>query len=562
MQRNSHPIPWRPRGLSDTLDASDSFKGAMASLQNLIPDPTTRGVWQCRPASQQLTNFTNNSAFSSGFSTGFEIGFGIGIGGTGFISAFKVLGNFAYGMIATNRNPGQDEPFCYNLLAGTFVAISGVTAGNTPASPNTTGAWVPPTMALIGALLIVTHPGFNGAGNGYIGILNVGNPAAPAWSSGNVGPGIAFSVPPIAVAQFNGRAYYIENVPAQPGVIFSDALAATTVTNANQVLTFGDNVALTAFGSLALFNQLGGIVQSLMVFKGVTNIFQITGDSALMTLAVNALNITTGTLAPNSVVSTPQGLAFVAPDGVRLIDFDAKIEDPLGLDGMGVAAPFIYSVVPSRIAAACSGNILRISTQNGLASGSPNQEFWYDFARGIWSGPHTFPASLIQPYSNTFVEAPIGVMAALWRSDPVQSGTSTYVENGQQLTWNATCAMLPDTDQMTENAMTEATLDLALSATIPNINVYALDQNGQVLNSVQITTPGGATIWGSFTWGAAPWGGAPNALAPRQLPWTKPVVFTRIQLQAVGQSSAGVKVGTYHLRYQILRYLSNLGAVA
>src|ERR1700730_3245698 len=107
--------------------------------------------------------------------------------------------------------------------------------------------------------------------------------------------------------------------------------------------TFGDNVALTALGGLALFNQLGGIVQSLMVFKDVTNIYQVTGDSALSNLSVNALNITTGTLAPNTIVATPKGLAFMAPDGVRLINFDAKIEDPIGFDGMGVSAPFISS---------------------------------------------------------------------------------------------------------------------------------------------------------------------------------------------------------------------------
>lgn len=543
MQRNSEPIAWRPKGLSDTLDASESFKGAMASLQNLIPDPTTRGLFQSRPAALRATAF-------GGFNT------------PGFVSALKVLGNFAYGMVASARNPGQDEPFCYNLVTNAFVAISGVTVGNTPNSPLATGAWTSPTMALIGAKLIVTHPGFTGAGNGYIGIIDVSNPALPAWSSGNLTGLVVFTVPPIAVSQFNGRAYYIHNALAQPGVIFSDALNALNTTNANQVLTFGDNVALTALGQLALFNQLGGIVQSLMVFKGVANIFQITGDAVGGTLTVNALNITTGTLAPNTVVATPQGLAFVAPDGVRIIDFDAKIGDPLGIDGMGVSAPFIYSVVPSRMVAACTGNILRISTQNGLASGSPNQEFWYDFARGIWSGPHTFPASLIQPYNNTFVMAPIGVTASLWTSDAVQSGTSTYVENAVQLTYNWTCSLLPDTDKMTENAMTEATIDLALASSVPNVGVSALDQNGVVLNTVSIAAPAGGTIWGAFTWGAAPWGGVSNALAPRQLPWTKPVVFTRMQIQVTGQSAAAVKIGTLHLRYQILRYLSNLLAVA
>src|SRR6266705_1888115 len=214
MQRNSHPLPWRPRGLSDALDASDSFNGAMLTLQNLIPDPTTKQLWQCRPAAVSLTSFGS-------FTT------------PGFISALQIIGNFAYGMIATGRNAGKDEPFCYNLATNLFVTISGVTNANTPASPATSGAWTPPSMALIGAKLIVTHPGFNGAGNGYFGVLDVSNPASPAWSSGNLTGAIAFTVPPTAVEQFNGRAYYIHNVIAQPAVVFSDPLNAINCTNAN-----------------------------------------------------------------------------------------------------------------------------------------------------------------------------------------------------------------------------------------------------------------------------------------------------------------------------------------
>lgn len=543
MQRNSKPMPWRPKGLSDTLDASDTFNGAMAQLQNLIPDPTTKALWQCRPASSSLTSF-------GGFNT------------PGFISILKVIGNFAYGMIATSRFAGKDEPFCYNLLTNAFVTISGVLNANTPSSPATTGAWTPPTMALIGAKLIVTHPGFTGVGTGYFGMIDVSNPAAPAWSSGNLSGAIAFTVVPVAVANFNGRAYYIQNVTAQPSVVFSDPLNATNCTNANQILTFNDNVALTALGPLQLNNQLGGIAQSLMVFKSTTNIFQITGDAALNNLSVNALNITTGTLAPNTVETTPKGLAFVSPDGLRIIDFTATVSDPIGMDGMGIAVPFIASVVPSRMAAACGGNIMRISTQNGNAPGSSNQEYWYDFARGIWSGPHTFPATVIEAYNNTFITVPIGVTNSLWQSDVVQAGTSTFVENGSHLVWNWVTPMLPDTDQMAQNSMTEGTLDMALASTIPNINVNAIDQNGAVLNSVQIVTPTGAPQWGSAVWGSFLWGGPPNALAPRQLPWTKPVNFVRLQLQATGLAAGGVKIGTMHLRYQILRYLSNLSAVA
>ena len=405
--------------------------------------------------------------------------------------------------------------------------------------------------------------GFTGAGGVYFGWFDISNPAGPAWHGGQLSGAVTFTVPPSAVRQFNGRAYYIHNLASQPAAIFSDALNAINVTNANQILTFGDNVALTALGGLALFNQLGGIIQSLMVFKDTQNIYQITGDPTTSNLSVNALNITTGTLAPNTVVSTPIGLAFVAPDGVRVIDFNAKIDDPLGIDGMGVSVPFIYSVVPSRMAAACAGNILRISVQNGNAPGSPNQEYWYDFARGIWTGPHTFPASLIAPYKNTFIEAPISVTASLWQSDAVQSGTSTYVENAVQLTWSYATSMLPDTDKMTENSMTEGVLDIATPSTIPPVGVSALDQNGQVLGTVNLIPPAASpTIWGSFTWGAAAWSGVPVALAPQQLQWKAPIVFTRMQIQATGQSAAGVKLGTLHLRYQILRYLSNLQAVA
>ena len=557
MQRNSHPIAWRPRGLSDTLDSSTAFSGAMASLQNLIPDPTTKNLWQCRPAASELVNFsTQGGPFSLGFSSGFQLGFSTGP--IGAMSLLKVIGSFAYGMVATARFPGHDEPFVYNLLTNQFVVISGETTANTPTTPAASGAWTPPTAALIGSKLIVTHPGFTGAANAFVGVLDISTPTAPAWSAVQLTGAVTFSVPPSAVAQFNGRAYYIVNAAAQPAVVFSDALNPTNVTNANQVLTFGDAVPLTAFGQLPLNNQLGGIIQALMVFKGVANIFQITGDAATSNLTVNSLNIVTGTLAPNTVVNTPKGLGFISPDGLRLIDFTAHVSDPIGMDGMGISVPFIFSVVPSRMAAACGGNVLRVSVQNGNAAGSPNQEYWYDFARGIWHGPHTLPMSLVQPYNNTFIGQPVALPGTLWQSDPVQSGTSTFVENGAQLAWNYLTPMLPDTDQMTNSAITESTIDIALSPSIPNIVVNALDQKGAVQAAATVTSPAGSsTLWGGFTWGGALWGGLTSAIAPYQLAWPVTIVFTRLQIQISGLSAQSIKIGALHLRYQILRYLSN-----
>jgi hypothetical protein len=51
--RHATPLAFRPRGLSDALDGS-TFQGAMASLGNLIPDPSTRNLCQCRPPRRSL----------------------------------------------------------------------------------------------------------------------------------------------------------------------------------------------------------------------------------------------------------------------------------------------------------------------------------------------------------------------------------------------------------------------------------------------------------------------------------------------------------------------------
>src|SRR5712671_5897708 len=102
MQEQGHrllpgkPLVWSPRGCSDTLDSSTSFTGAMGSLQNLIPDPSTKDLWQCRPAAIQLTNFV-------GFNT------------PTFISCQKTVGTRIYGMVSTAANVGHDEPFCYDI---------------------------------------------------------------------------------------------------------------------------------------------------------------------------------------------------------------------------------------------------------------------------------------------------------------------------------------------------------------------------------------------------------------------------------------------------------------
>jgi hypothetical protein len=162
---------------------------------------------------------------------------------------------------------------------------------------------------------------------------------------------------------------------------------------------------------------------------------------------------------------------------------------------------------------------------------------------------------MIAAYGNTFIMTPIGVLASLWQSDVAQSGTSTFVENGQQMTYIWATCKLPDAQQMCQMAMIETTLNMAFPSNQSAVSVQALDQNSAVLGSVIITPPGGATLWGQFNWGQAVWGGVASALTHWDLNWATPIVFSRLQIQATGLSAGGFRIGDLFLRYQKLGYL-------
>jgi hypothetical protein len=533
------PLVWSPSGVSDTMDSSTAFPGAMASLQNLIPDPSTKDLWQCRPAAILKIDLAAN-----------------GFAAASFISTWINVGTRVYGMVATSQFPGHDVPFCYDIPSQAFIPITGATAANTPVSPSQTGSWNPPHMDLIGSQIIVSHPGFNGTGNAFFGVINTLNQFALTWTATNTSP-TPLVFPPQWVVNFNGRCFFLVNPPnQQPAVYMSDVLNPTVITNANQILTFGDNTTLTVAAGLALSNQLGGIIQALMIFKGVTNIYQVTGDYALGNLSINSLNVATGTFAPNTVQSSERGLLFMAPDGIRLIDFNAKVSDPIGKNGLGVTVPFIFAQIPSRAAAAFNFGLYRIQVQNSAVAGSPQQEWWYNIVYDEWSGPHTTSVSLALSFSNTFLVTLQGAGAKIFQSDPVQSVTSTFVENGTQLVSIWMTSLLPDTDQMSEIAMIETTIYMQLTPS-EVVTVDAITQAGVSLDEVVIRGTGTPSLWGTMVWGRDPWGGSGsgNALYPRRMPWHFPLVFRRLALVAVCNAVSGLKIGRMHMRYQTLGYL-------
>lgn len=605
--RKAKTFTFRPKGLSDAVDATNAFPGAMSVLSNIIPANDTSDMWAPRPAAVELSTF-------AGFTT------------PGFVSASLVVGNIEYGMIASGLNVGHDQPYAYNLLSGTFLTVGGITAGNTPASPASAGAWTPPIMAVVGNRVIVCHPGFPGgavkfgwfdissftttqsctlnstttitsasnllqdgvqpgqtvtgtdipagatvvsiASDGLSAVLSAaatgstttnltfagGTTAAPLWGAGDTNINNLPSVP-VSVAQFNGRAYFACGVN---GVAYSDSLFPCNRTNASQALTPNNGLAVTALGALPLSSPItGGIVQAIIAFQGVSALQQITGDPATNNLSMNSMNVATGTLAPLSICPTNFGLAFVSPRGLRVITFAGVVTDPIGASGQGVAVPFIYAAQPSRICAAAASDVLRISVQNASAPNSPSQEYWFDITRKIWSGPHTFPASLVQPWQNTFVVHPVGLPATIFQSDVVQTESSTFTENGTALSWQMTTCLVPDSGSACENNLSESTVTAALPGGY-NLTIGAYDEQMQELNVCSIQIAGSSTDWGSFNWGAAPWSGTVNKAQQYPVPWTEPVVYKQLYLSLQGASVFGVEIGDSFYRYQELGYLTQV----
>ena len=542
VQINSRPFRFKAIGCSDSRDSTEAFPGAMLQLSNLVPDPSTSNQWVCRPAEFAL-------CVLSGASYG---------GGTpGFVSAMRVVGDYLYGMVAMSGGSfnGLDAPFAVNLMTGAQVIPSGVVPSNCPASVAATGAWTPPSMDTVSTNVIVCHPGFPVAG-GKVGYFNISSPGAPTWNVTNMATN-DFPVAPIAVKNFNGRAYYICNTPGTtPALVFSDVLAPFTRTNASQALTFQDSVPLTALGTLQFLNQLGGIVQALIVFKGDYNLFQVTGDAAGNTLAQNAMNVATGTLSPLTLVNSPQGMLFLSPDGFRLIDQNAKVSEPIGRDGKGITVPFIYAVTPSRVSAVCNAEYLRVSTQNGNAPTSPPQEWIYDLGRNAWCGPHTFPFSLAQAYKNTFITTPLSVPGQIWQSDIYQNVNTSFMENGVQMNFMYQTCLIPDEEEdMYQYTVNECYVSVAMDAFGNDMTAVAQDEKGAALNNTTIPNSTAGSLWGSMVWGVGTWGGTPSFLARRAINWNLPLVFSQASFTIQGKSGMGVTFGSLKVNVEHMRYI-------
>lgn len=199
------PITFRPVGVTDSLDGTNSFPGSMSKLQNLILAYHTPGVFVPRPAGVTAASLTSINA-------------------DGVVNALVNVGNRVYGMVESTTYAGKDQPFCYDFSLSGFVPIANLSSGLLPASPSRTGDWVPPVMsAVTNSLIMVTHPGYTGIGGspvlGWIDLSGFTSSTMKAntTSGSNVLTGVVTTVgssAPILQGVQNGQAISGTGIPA------------------------------------------------------------------------------------------------------------------------------------------------------------------------------------------------------------------------------------------------------------------------------------------------------------------------------------------------------------
>lgn len=528
--RNIKPLRFNPRSVTDALDGGLVPEGGLAILQDLIFDPSNPFTFECRPAAVPHPAFTQNSdAFPA----------------MGRISIAYVVGDLCYGMVAAGSVGDYDQPFAYDIENGVFYGVTGTLSTATlPVTQTPTGDWVPPTMDVVGILLVVTHPGFTGGSNAFFGWFDLTVPTSPVWNAGNTTT-FPLNAVPSAVRQYNERAW----LAVGNALWFTDSLTIN-VSSGNNILIIGDTTPITALSPQPLTTAVQGIIQSLAVFKSET-IAQITGDDSTANLTVSIVSDAIGTDAPRTVVPITKGTFFVAEDGLRLLKQDGTISDP----NPDLKIPFIYALTPSRASAAYNNNIYRVSVQNGHANGNPLEEYWFDVRQNGWTGPHSFTQDMAVAWRDSFVCFTGTSAPNLFTSDVVQKGSATYVENGQPMNFLMETSPLMDDGGLYENSAVLSVIDMELPTNGIAYNFAAMDVNHGVLSIVTVTAPTAGAIWDSVTWGDFIWTPVSYGLDRYNIPWTNNLVFSRMVIQAQGPSSFGFKIGKLTIGYQPLKYV-------
>jgi hypothetical protein len=478
-----------------------------------------------------------------------------------------IIGTRMFGMVASALSPGRDQPFIIDLSANVVVPLAGVGgATNQPISPTTTGDWTPPTIANVGVYVIVTHPGFAGmAGGNCFGVFDLTNPGAPVWSMQTTGtnalPGL-----PVAVANFNDRAYFaVGNT-----TYYTDELLLNRA-NASQAIVCGDSTAINALSGLPIQTTSSGVTSGLLVFKPA-QIWQITGDTTTSNLDNNFLSLNVGTLSPRTIAQAPTGTYFLSTAGgpyiINLLGGLQPLTHDFGATSIpDVQVPFQNALTPSRWAGAYITSVYRVCGPTVIQGVPLTFDYWFDEHRRRWNGPHTFVYDCASAYGNSFVLTSVLNPGLVLQNFPVPGLSPTYTDLNNPYPCDLQSCTFPETGDMCTHQVVESQIELGGAPAGATYTLTAIDERGVQIGATltpMVVASSGGTIWGSGpTWGSGPrWTSGQNqAPYTYAVNWTAPIVFEKMAIDVQTTAGPNVLIGTFYARFQKTGYMTMKQAV-
>jgi hypothetical protein len=161
--------------------------------------------------------------------------------------------------------------------------------------------------------------------------------------------------------------------------------------------------------------------------------------------------------------------------------------------------------------------------------------------------------------------------AQLFLSSPQQSSSTVFTDNNTTVLVPVLfSSTFPKTQQMTQKQVVESTQELATGASEVVFAVSYYDEQGNLLNTVDVQVQPNGILWGSLAqdgsgalWGTIAEGGtnaqwASSGQVPHvySCPWSAPIVFQKVALNIQGVAGANMVIGTHHARYQDTGYMN------
>jgi len=407
--RNSRALTFQPSGVCDAVDGTNVPPGAMRLLTNLIPAPENDRIFVCRPGAVIVINFT-----TGGFSS------------PGFVSGMLVVGDLVFGTIATARNSGKDEPWCFNMATMQFLTVAGVTNANSPTSPPSSGAWTPPILAQVASRIIVTHPGFPG-GTVKFGWFDVSG--FTELTQGNTHTTTTIDGNPSILGIQPGMAITGSNIAANTSVVTTSAFVLNTsgqVAFDSPLIDLLEDFTGIAVGQtvqglgIAFGSTVASITLTPIVTTGDTHsTIELDAIPYLLTLTVGQTITGTGIPAGARIAQVTTSDQFIAGSSDSTTTITLRDGDPVNL----VAYPFVsgqgipantrvqsatrFSLVTAGDIVAGSFIVTNLVSTTGVKAGQNVSGFGVDLQQVVVSVDSPTQVTLSQPASQTVVASEI-----------------------------------------------------------------------------------------------------------------------------------------------------------